>query len=119
LFYYLHYSDLESVPNSVESTSQSNHLPLQESSEHGAPNRDDVRSASDSYGETPGTIQTNDVASDTPPSHLEQNSASSASSDGSSDSISKSEAKSQANWRELDKNGDFSSQEDEIIHDTL
>jgi hypothetical protein len=116
----LYYSDLESVPSSLESTSQSNHLPHQESSEYSAPDHDNFKqSATQNYGETPGTMQTNDVASDTPPSHLEQNSASSASSDGSSDSISKSEAKSQANWRELDKNGDFSSQEDEIIHDTL
>jgi hypothetical protein len=102
LFYYLYYSDLESVSRSAESTSQLNHLPLKESSENGAPNRDDVQSASDNYGETRGTIQTNDVASDTPPSHLEQNSAPSASSDGSSDSISTFEAKSPANRRELD-----------------
>jgi hypothetical protein len=64
-------------------------------------------------------IQTNDVALDTPLSHLEQNSAPSANSDGSSDSISTSEAKSQANGRELDKSSDYSSQEDEAIHDTL
>jgi hypothetical protein len=64
-------------------------------------------------------MQTNDVPSDIPVSHSEQNSAPSANSDGSSDSISNSEPKSQANGRELDKNGDYSSQEDEIIHDTL
>ena len=108
MFYYLHCSDLESVLSSVKSTSQSN----QDSSEFAAP--DDLQSVSRNYGETPGTIQTNDVVSDTPRSHLEQNSAPSANSDGSSHSISTTEAKSQTNERKLVKNGDYSSQGDEL-----
>ena len=63
LLCYLHYSDLQSVPSSVESNSQS----TKDSSEFAAP--DDLQSASRDDGETPGTIQTNDVASDTPLSH--------------------------------------------------
>jgi hypothetical protein len=98
LFRYLHYS---------ESTSQSNHLQHQDSSERDTPDHNVIPAASHNYGETPGTMQTNDVALDTPPSHLERNSASSASSDGSFESISTSEAKSQANVRELDKSGDY------------
>ena len=105
---YLHCSDSESVPSSVESISQSN----QDSSEFAAP--DNLQLASRDYGETPGLIQTNDVASDTPHSHLEQNSAPSANSDGSSHSISTSETKSQTNERKLIKNGDYSSQGDEL-----
>ena len=107
---YLHCSDLESVPSSVESTSQSD----QDSSEFAAP--DDLQSASRDYGENPGTIQTNDVASDTPRphSHLEQNSAPSANSDGSSHSIFTSETKSQTNERKLVNNGDYGSQADEL-----
>ena len=105
---YLHYSDLESVPSSVESTSQSN----QDSNEFAAP--DDLQSVSRDYGGTPGTMQTNDVASDTPLSHFEQNNAPSANSGGSSDLISTSETKSQANERKLVKNGDYSSQGDEL-----
>ena len=105
---YLHYSDLKSVPSSVESTSQSD----QDSSEFAA--ADDLQSSSRDYGETPGMMQTNDVASDTPLSHLEQNSAPSGNSDGSFDSISTSETKSQTNERKLVKNGDYSSQGDEL-----
>ena len=106
---YLHYSDLESVPSSVEFTSQSD----QDSSEFAA--ADDLQLSSHNYGETPGTMQTNDVASDTPLSHLEQqSSAASANSDGSFDSISTSETKSQTNERKLVKNGDYSSQGDEL-----
>ena len=112
MFYDLHYSDLESVPSFVESNSQSNHLPHQDSSEFAAP--DDLQSASRNYGETPGLMQTNDVASDTAPSHLEQNSAPSANSDGSSDSIFTTETKSQANGRELVKNDGCSSPGDEV-----
>ena len=60
-------------------------------------------------------IQTNDVASDTPLSHLEQKCAPSANSGGSSDSIFTTETKSQAIGRKLDKNGDCGSQEDKVM----
>ena len=88
LFCCLHCSDLESAPDSVESTSQSNRLTLQDSSEHMS---DNLQAASHD-GENPGTMKTNDVTSDTPHSQSEQNSAPSANSDSSFDSISTSEA---------------------------
>ena len=106
----MHYSDIESLPSSIESTSQS----TQDPSQFAAP--DDLQSASHDYGETPELIQTNDVASDTPRphSHLEHNIALSANRDGSSHSISTTGAKSQTNERKLVKNGDYSSQGDEL-----
>ena len=110
----MHYSDLESVSSSVESTPQSNHPPHQDSNEHVA----DTLQVESRNGDPPGEIQTNDVPSDTPHSQLEQNSAPSVSSDGSSGSILASDTKSQEDRRELDESDNSNLQkDDEIIHD--
>ena len=78
MFCYLHYSDVESVPSSVESTAQ---FSRQDSGEHSA----DTLQAAAHNGETPETIHTNDISLDTPHSQLEQNNAPSANSSGSPD----------------------------------
>ena len=101
------------MSNSVKST------PNQDSNEHAA---DTLQARPANHnGDAPGEIETNDlhVPLDTPHSHLEQNSAPSASSDGSPDSISTSEDNSQDNGRELDKTDNNNLQEEASIHDTL
>ena len=110
----MHYSDLESVSSSVESTPQSNHPSHQDSNEHVA----DTLQVESRNGDAPGEIQTNDVPSNTPHSQLEQNSTPSVSGDGSSGSILASDTKSQEERRELDESDNSNLQkDDEIIHD--
>ena len=105
MFCCLHCSDLESASDSVDSTSQSNHLTLQDSSVHTS---DNVQAASHD-GDNPGTTKTNDITSDTPHSQLEQNSAPSANGDSSQFPLLR-----LIHGRELDKSDKNNLQEDAL-----